>query len=144
MEGEDERLVHGCLAGDREALERLGRMLREVEPRLHQLGLAPAAIDDLLADVRERLLVGDGEREPALRRYDGRGSLAGYVRAIAVRLAIDRVRAARPTTDLDELGELAAFTTSVEAELTKRAHADVVRAAFRRAWGEIPEHQRLL
>ncbi|NVB83539.1 MAG: sigma-70 family RNA polymerase sigma factor [Kofleriaceae bacterium] len=144
MDREEEGIVRGCLAGDAEALARLDELLRGHTPKLRAMGMEPSAIDDVIADVRARLIAADGDRAAALLRYDGRGSLAGYVRAIVVRLAIDRLRAARPTASLDEVDEVAAFAISLEAELTKQAHADVVKAAFRRAWEDVPPHQRLL
>lgn len=147
MATEDDLLVASCLAGDTQALRRLDEMLREHVPRVRRLGLPDVALDDLVADVRARLIAGDDRRPPALRQFDGRGSLAGYVRAMLVRLAIDRLRAQHATTPLDEgdeIDQIATFATSLETELTKHAHTDVVKAAFRRAWDELAPHQRLL
>jgi RNA polymerase sigma-70 factor (ECF subfamily) len=146
---DDDQLVASCLAGDADALRGLESMLREHLPRVRRMGLSGAALDDLVADVRARLVIGDGERPPALRQFDGRGSLAGYLRAMIVRLAIDRLRAERSVasfhdSDGDEVDQIAAFAISLEARLTKQAHTDVVKAAFRRAWEELPPHQRLL
>lgn len=147
MATDDEQLIASCLAGEADALRSLEAMLREHLPRVRRMGLSNAALEDLLADVRARLVSGDSDRPPALRQFDGRGSLAGYVRAMIVRLAIDRLRAERsvaPYDDADEVEQIATFATSLEAQLTKHAHTDVVRAAFRRAWEELPPHQRLL
>jgi RNA polymerase sigma-70 factor (ECF subfamily) len=138
MDSADQSVIRACLAGEPAALARLDEHLRAPIPRLRGMGLTPSAIDDLLAEVRVRLLAG------ALAKFEDRGSLAGYVRAMVVRLAIDRLRAERPTASLDELDQIAAYAVNLEAELTKQAHADVVKAAFRAAWQDVPAHQRLL
>jgi RNA polymerase sigma-70 factor (ECF subfamily) len=141
----DDELVQRCLEGDTAALRRFDELLHEHVPRLRAMGLPAAAIEDLVADARARLLVGDGDRAPGLRSFDGRGSLAGYVRATLVRRAIDRLRAAGPRGDGDdEVEQIAAFATSFESQLTKQAHTEDVRTAFRRAWNDLPAHQRLL
>lgn len=144
MAGEDTLLIERCLAGDAEALMALERMLRDPAARLRSMGMQEAQIEDVTADVRARLLLPDGDRPPALRRFAGTGSLAGYIRAMVVRLGIDRMRATRPTTSLDEVDQVAAFATSLESELTKLTHASAVNAAFRQAWNHLPTHQRLL
>jgi RNA polymerase sigma-70 factor (ECF subfamily) len=147
MATDDDLLVASCLAGEAQALRRLDEMLREHLPRIRRMGLPDVALEDLVADVRARLVTGDAERPPALRQFDGRGSLAGYVRAMLIRLGIDRLRAQRSTTTLgdgDEIDQIATFATSLETQLTKHAHTDVVKAAFRRAWEELLPHQRLL
>jgi RNA polymerase sigma-70 factor (ECF subfamily) len=138
MESDDQSVIRGCLAGEPAALARLDDHLRAPVPRLRGLGLTPSAIDDVLAEVRARLLAG------ALAKFEDRGALAGYVRAMVVRLAIDRLRAERPTAPVDEIDQIAAFAVNLEAELTKRAHVDVVKTAFRAAWQDVPAHQRLL
>lgn len=138
MDSTDQSVIRGCLAGEQAALERLDEHLRAPIPRLRGMGLTPSAIEDLLAEIRARLLAG------ALAKFEDRGSLAGYVRAMVVRLAIDRLRAERPMASVDELDQIAAYAVNLEAELTKQAHADVVKAAFRAAWQDVPAHQRLL
>ena len=152
LASDDDLLAWGCLLGSGQAAQQLDeRCLRPVLPRLRGMGFRPDAIDDLVADVRVKLLDGGGgDRAPALARHQGRGSLAGYVRAIAVRHAIDLLRhqrsaAGKSADGSEEIDEIAQFTTAgLEAELTRQACADAVTAAFRRAWGELPAHQRLL
>ena len=148
---EDDLLAWGCLLGSGRAIQQLEeRCVHPVVPRLRAMGFQPAAIDDIVADVRVKLLVGNNERAPALARHQGRGSLAGYVRAIVVRHAIDLLRSQRTAVggasdDSEEIDEIAQFATvGLDGELARVATGAVVTAAFRRAWRELPPHVRLL
>jgi RNA polymerase sigma-70 factor len=50
----------------------------------------PEVIDELLQQVRHRLLVGPN---PRIRTYNGKGTLQGWLRKVAQTLAIDTIRA---------------------------------------------------
>lgn len=146
LASDDDHLAWGCLLGSSQAARALDeRCLSPVVPRLRGMGLSPAAIDDVLADARLKLLAGTDTRPPALARHQGRGSLAGYVRAITVRIAIDGLRRQRGHDDNDEIDEIAEVAIGgLDDELTRAAHGALVSAAFRQAWHELPAHTRLL
>jgi len=50
------------------------------------------ALDELGQQLREWLLLPRGDRPPKLTEYSGRGSLVGWLRVVAVRVAVDQLR----------------------------------------------------
>jgi RNA polymerase sigma-70 factor (ECF subfamily) len=91
---EDLWLACACLAGAPAALDAFDRAHRPAL-RAAAAGVTPpgATVDDVLQLAYAKLLVGDPARPPALARYAGRGSLAGWLKVTVVRLALDLHRA---------------------------------------------------
>lgn len=67
-------------------------ILASVVARFH---LRDALPDDALQMLREKILVGDGQRAAKIVSYSGRGRLENWVRATAVRTLIDLTRQAK-------------------------------------------------
>ena len=98
-------LARACAAGDEEAWE---RFIRDYRPVLHRAANAMAqsgAADDLadglfaeLYGLRER----DGERQSLFRYFQGRSSLATWLRAVLAQRYVDRIRASRRTEPLPD------------------------------------------
>jgi RNA polymerase sigma-70 factor len=57
--------------------------------------LPPHAVDELCQRLREVLLVPRGAQPPKLAEYAGRGALTTWLRVVAVRAALDQMRADR-------------------------------------------------
>jgi RNA polymerase sigma-70 factor (ECF subfamily) len=91
-------LASACAAGDEQAWE---RFIRDYRPVLHRAAEAMApgdaardVADELFAELyglRER----DGERQSLFRYYQGRSSLATWLRAVLAQRYVDRIRASR-------------------------------------------------
>jgi RNA polymerase sigma-70 factor len=110
---------------------------------LRRLRLDGAAIDEVLQRLRERLLLA-GDEAPRLARYSGRGSLEGWLRTSAVRLASDMKAERRPESDPEALLFAVASGPSPESAAIRkdaRAHA---KAALGRALGALSSRQRAL
>ena len=98
-------LATACAAGDEQAWE---RFVREYQPVLRRAanamasgGAADDLADELFADLyglRER----EGERQSLFRYYQGRSSLATWLRAVLAQRYVDRIRAARRTEPLPD------------------------------------------
>src|SRR5215831_16568063 len=95
---EDLALASACAAGDDAAWERFVREFRPVLYRaadaLDSTGRARELADALYADLyglKER----GGERQSLFRYYQGRSSLATWLRAVLAQRYVDRVRANR-------------------------------------------------
>ncbi|HEU0036293.1 MAG TPA: sigma factor-like helix-turn-helix DNA-binding protein [Kofleriaceae bacterium] len=73
---------------EREHLSRLREFAASVDS-------TPAFVDELAQQLRHRILVADGDRPPRIASYSGRGSLGGWIRVAAVRLARDISRSER-------------------------------------------------
>src|SRR5690349_13065261 len=100
-EDAERSLVERCLAHDPEALRVLERdYVARVDGALAALGLGEADRDEVRQKLWLRLVMGDA---PRLASYEGRGTLTRFVRAVAVRLALDEKRSARRTDSDDAL-----------------------------------------
>jgi RNA polymerase sigma-70 factor, ECF subfamily len=113
----DIHLVLACLAGDTLAHARLDERLRAVTPQaLAGIREGTLAVDDLLQDVRAKLLVGDAG-VGKLGSYAGRGPLDGWLRVTVARAAISVIRAKRPPDEADEPEALLAIASAHDPEL---------------------------
>ena len=89
----DVEWAQGCARGEAEALTRFEAEFRPLMvATARRFGSADFA-QEVAQAVRERLLVGDGDRAPRIGDYSGQGPLAGYVQAVTVRLALNRLAA---------------------------------------------------
>lgn len=137
-------LACACLEGDRAALETLERSV------LSQVGSAVRKIDDssdfateLTQLTRTRLLVGDGK--PRLREYAGKGSLVGWTKAVAVRLALNEKRRTdrELPTDDDDLPEVP-LPGEPTLELVRKKHQKDFEAALREGLAALTAEQRTM
>jgi RNA polymerase sigma-70 factor, ECF subfamily len=103
-----------------------GRAVRRVED-------SEAFVDEVLQLTRLRLLVGDGEREPRLLEYAGRGPLKRWAEAVALGVALSLKRRPERATPLDD-GVIAAQLGAEDPELEHIRHHSL--PAFRAAFAE--------
>jgi RNA polymerase sigma-70 factor (ECF subfamily) len=83
--------------------------------------------DDLMQILRSKLFVADAERRPRIAEYDGRGSLAGWLRVLAVRELIDLTRRK------DRTRELAMTDTTPELIEPRDLALEAIKAEYRGA-----------
>jgi RNA polymerase sigma-70 factor (ECF subfamily) len=136
-------LVRRCLARDPDALRALDRdYVQRTDGALAALGIGPADRDEVRQRLWVRLVL---DQPPRLAQYTGRGGLFGFVRAVAVRLALDLRRSARGARadDLALLG-VADGGDGPEAALVKRASRAEFRRAFEAALATLTARQRTL
>ncbi|MFJ4295315.1 sigma-70 family RNA polymerase sigma factor [Curtobacterium sp. NPDC089689] len=128
-------LMLAVAAGDRRAFTALHERFRPLVERYvrHQLN-DPSQVEEVVQDVfLEIWLIAE--------RYDPRHSVIAWVRTIAQRRAIDRVRKSRADRDRDlRIG--ARDHEVVDHSATERAESVLDRAALRRAVAELPPRQR--
>ena len=99
---------------------------------LERLRLPPAEREDVLQALREQLFVDAPPRARAIVKYSGRGSLAGWMRAIAGHL----VRRALPRdgqSPIEEHPDLVGGLRNPELALVHKTYAALFQAAFRDA-----------
>lgn len=90
----DLALSRDCLAGRASALQRFDRdFLAAVAGSVRRRGLSPEDTDEVVQELRARLLTGE---HPRLMEYSGRGPLRGWLRVVAVRLALNYRRRQKP------------------------------------------------
>ncbi|HEY4179315.1 MAG TPA: hypothetical protein VGM90_20870 [Kofleriaceae bacterium] len=89
---------------------------------LARLGLSPAGVDDVLAELRSKLVVADGDELP-IAKQTGEGNLVALVRVMAVRAGINRQKREKRYTseDRDALEQLLGTHSPAGALLTEEA-----------------------
>lgn len=101
--------------------------------------------DDVLAEVREKLVVGANDRGPRIADYTGRGELLVWVRVIAIRAALSRLRAQQKLVPTDEqLWEIASPDADPAIVVMKRESAERIKEAFHAGLAALEPRQRNL
>ena len=138
-------LAWACLLGDRDAIRHVEtRYIRDVVPNLRALGLTGAELDEVVQILRVALLVGAPGGEPKLAQYSGRGELGGFVRTVAVRLALDRKRARQPVALGDLARRLITPLSDPDVDYQKELYTARFAEALEAAWTRLPAAERLL
>jgi len=99
-------LVCACLQGDRAALQTWERsFLASVTGAVAGVDSSPPFVDDVVQQLREKLLIAKGDRPAGLASYAGRGPLKNWLKVAALRLAVSLKRGGKPAAD-DRAGAL--------------------------------------
>jgi len=96
-------LAQACATGARDALAAFAeRCDATIAACLRDFGLATHAVEELVQEVRTKLFVAiDGP--PKIATYSGRAALTSWVKTVATRTALDRVRKKDTTLHDDEV-----------------------------------------
>jgi len=141
----DHYLVCGCLSGLPAAIATFSkRYLADVERYLGSLASSADMVDEVRQRLAIRLLVGDDGRGPRLADYGGKGSLEGWLRVAASRLAIDMKRGERPESDLGALAERIEDPRELELSFLRSRYVHHFQRALETALGELAAEHRLL
>jgi RNA polymerase sigma-70 factor (ECF subfamily) len=141
----DLELAQACCLGDREAVERLER---ELVPKLRatvaRVDRSAEFIDEVLQLLRIRLLVGEGGQQPRICSYDGRGTLLGWMRVVAARIALGLKRGDARRPSVDDLDEAAEQLDLGDPELDhlRANYKEVFRAALRSSFKDLERRER--
>src|SRR5215831_12532642 len=143
MNEADLELARLCAEGDERAWE---RFVREYRPLLyraadaldHTQGAREIA-DSLYADLFG-IKMADGERQSLFRYYQGRSSLATWLRAVLAQRYVDRVRVERKTESLPDEERA---DNSVEPDPERTRYVVLVRQALGRAVAALRARDRL-
>lgn len=142
VHAEDLYLALACASGDTRALAKLdaqvmpkvAQVLRRFEPALD--------VDDVLQKLRLRLLLCRGAQPARIANYSGIGTLASWVRTVALRLAVRMTpRHAEEPADEEQLGRLVA-SDDPELELLRGQYRAAFREAFRGAFEMLTSKDR--
>ena len=135
-------LACACAHGVPDALAVLEREhLARVREFAASVDASPAFVQELTQQLRARLLVAAPDRPARIATYAGRGSLGGWIRVAAVRLARDIARG-----DRDAARPVAVDAAAVDPELgyLKRAYGEAVSRAVQDALAALDEQSRTL
>jgi RNA polymerase sigma-70 factor (ECF subfamily) len=143
-------LARACLDHHPAALRTIDGLIASLRPVVSAMKLRDDQIDELLQELRKKVLVGDGGDDggrPRLADYSGRADLRTWLRTAATRAAIDVLRrrqdAALPDDDDDVLAS-PALAADPELMMLKARHRDQFRDAVTAAIGGLPPRDRAL
>jgi RNA polymerase sigma-70 factor (ECF subfamily) len=163
LHGRDLLLVLACEDGDRAALRLLDQTLCDAVPRAAaRLRPSNTFVDEVAQQLRQKLLVAPEGGRAKLRDYKGRGALAHWLRAAALRLALNLLESEAPQRratasngprnasngsagQSGPLDRMAAAGPDPELSLLKRRYAPQFRAALETALAGLgPKERNLL
>jgi RNA polymerase sigma-70 factor, ECF subfamily len=139
-------LAFACLQGDTWAMEELERRLQSlVGAAITHLRPDRIFVEEVHQRLRQKLLLPREGRPPKLREYAGKGPLAQWLRAVALREALNLLaqqRAGAPAESSTALLEMAAPGPDPELTLLKHRYAPEFKAALEAALRELPARER--
>ena len=142
VEGADLLLAAACLANDRRALGYLDTLLiNEVRRAVSPLDTTNALVDEVTQLVRERLLL---PPQPRLAEYSGQGTLASWIRAVAVRVALNAKRPGAREEPVSQFPDHPIADADPELALLRSRYREAFRAAFAEAVGTLTPRERTL
>lgn len=139
-------LAAGCVQKLAPALELFEqRFVPDLRQALRTVDPSPSFADEILQQVRDKLLVGDGDAPARLSRYSGSGPLGGWLRVVALREAISKRRENwREVPAEAGLATLAHGGRSPEQDVAFKQHEIALQSALRAAVAAQPSRTRAL
>jgi RNA polymerase sigma-70 factor (ECF subfamily) len=143
---EDLALAMACAEGNTEAIAQLERQhFGIIDVALAKMPDAQSHKQEIKQQLRQRLFVHTGERQPRIAQYSGRGELRSWLRVAAVRCAINLLKSpqGREVELQDEmLAKLAAPEENQELTHLKEKYRAEFKQAFEASLGELTSRQR--
>ncbi len=137
-------LAAATLAGQSAAVACFDQVLRaEVRRAVSPLDTSNTLVDEVTQLARERLLVGSDGR-PRLADYAGQGALAAWLRAVAVRLALNAKRPGAREEVVAQVPDTALADPDPELALLRSRHREQFKAAFAAAVAQLSPRERTL
>jgi RNA polymerase sigma-70 factor (ECF subfamily) len=139
-------LACACAEGEPLALHAFEQhILQRVPSRLGPL--PESTVDEVLQEVRQRLLLGRGDTPPRIADYSARGPLLAWVRIIAARIVGELASHQGRQVLFDEPPEVLARMLSAndpERVLLREDSRQALAEALRKALAALPERERAL
>jgi len=137
-------LAIACVARVKQAIIAFDKhYLAGLTSALIRQGRDPAAAADVVQVVRVRFLVGDADHAPKVAEYNGRGSLAAWLRVAASRAAVTAFRKHRRETAIDDLA-IASRSCNPNITVLGTQLGNEFEAAFRSSFAALPPRERNL
>jgi len=135
-----------CARGDSAALEIFDRaFLSQVVSAIAAIQSAPAFIAEVQQQMRQKLLVSSADKPGKIAEYAGFGPLSHWLRAVAVRTALNLRRTQNredfPVAD-EVLLELPVRTNDLELDYLKSRYRTDFTEAFRKAVASLTSQER--
>lgn len=143
---EDLVLAAACAEGLPSAQEELQvRVLPQVLPAVRRIDPSQAFVDEVRQHLLERLLVARPGRPARIAEFAGESSLVHWVRAVAVRLALNHRRDSGRSPEIpagDGLVEIAAPLQDPQFELLQHGYGQAFSEGLRDALGQLEKRAR--
>jgi RNA polymerase sigma-70 factor, ECF subfamily len=143
----DVYLACGCSIGDRIALNVFeANYVRLIPHQVGHLRVSSDFGDEVQQRVRERLLIADGGvgSRPRIAQYSGQGPLAGFVRATAIRIALDLRQQKNPSAPSLARVDMAIDSADPELAFLQEQHKPLLQAALVESIAMLDEKQRVV
>jgi RNA polymerase sigma-70 factor (ECF subfamily) len=141
---QDLYLACACAEGTAAALDVFEHEhLSRVPSFVHHISSDRDFADEVMQVLRARLFVGEADQRPRIVDYEGNGSLGGWVRVMAVRVALDLRRVSdRARRSISE--DLVSAGAAADAAYVKRRYRAALQDAINRAVVDLTDEQRTL
>jgi RNA polymerase sigma-70 factor (ECF subfamily) len=140
-------LAFGCGRGDSEALRVFQAEFSPIAvSTVRGVDSADAFVEEVTQQLLERILVA-APGQPRILEYAGRGSLEHWLRAAALRLALNARRSARRAPDqlaADSQQDVAAPTADLQFDILQARYGPDFGAALKEAMGDLTSQERSL
>lgn len=138
-------LACACSQGIPLALEALdAKLSSSVARSIARACSSPAAVDEVLQELRFAILVGKDGRPPKIATYAGTARLSTWLTTAALRIATRTRRREAAKHRTDPLADAVVGSTDAEIELVKERHRADVEEAITRALRDLEPGQRAL
>ena len=118
-------------------------MVPQIDRALRSFALGTDERDELRQRVRVRVLVSTADEPAKVAQYSGRGSLSGWIRTVAARVAINTRRDTQSHTDLDKIPEVG-LTETPEFSCLRQEHRAVFMDCLRNAFAQLTSRERAI
>lgn len=140
-------LACGCGAGDPAAIAAFeAELMPVVIAAVRGMRGSADAADEVAQELRERLLVGSGDRGPRILDYAGRGSLRRWLKATAVRTQLNRLRGGKREVLVDDAPVFDALAGPAQPELEplRGRYREALADAFAAAMAALADRDKAL
>jgi RNA polymerase sigma-70 factor, ECF subfamily len=123
-------LAFGCIQGSPAALRAFDvHLLSQVARYIAPVHASASLADDVRQELRERLFLADGDKLPRIATYRGQGPLGAWIRAAAIRTALNLLRQGGrvPAARAEDVG---LSCGDPEIDYVRATYADEFRAAL--------------
>lgn len=144
---EDLYLACACVRGLPGAVEAFdAQWLSRVPDYVRHIDRSPGFCEEILQQLRERLLVRRADGPARIADYSGRGALASWLRVAAVRAALNHRASPHEARRLDDAAMVDELTTdaSPELDVLRARYAGAMTEALKRAVAALAPEQRVI